>query len=1634
MTSVAVDDESLAPLGAFELVGTTEGDSPALAALRAVGAWVEGPEGAVEVDALARLAETWAAAGCVGLERDALASLVARAPTDERRQRLVARLVQTGRWAEAARTEEELADSGQAPPWRRWLAAGSPDDARRVAAKAEASRVALALQARDDDAEETLAAAAETARRGGDVEGWRSLAVDAWVESRGERGGPRLFDALRAAGRERAAMLVALDESAQALSRGGDAVGALLRGAALVESDGEALAVWSVRALMPGSDSAAARETLRDLLAERGRSAELAVRLRIDAWSAPAAARAAAWKGVAAMELPHDPMLASRALVEGLRAAPDDVEALDLLRTLAAEASIEAAVRDALWSLTRATELSAAQRSEMLLWLGSLEERAGDLVAAEAAYARVEDPVPQAFEGLARVSAGAALQLAACESAFAAAVSTDEENRAAAITLAVTRCESTPGAVAVVALAMETLAGVALGDEAAATLWLRAARRAVERGALAGVLRALATRSTLATVRAQGLRECLTLAEFAARDGAEAAELLRRYDEDFPGDATVAAALAALAERRDGTALREVALRAVAGASPDAAERDVLLRFAGVSQGAFEPLGAVSEEPSASAERSDRLRRLHDLLGDSVTLLALRTRALMAAPGGADEALAVARRFVELAPWSPEAVFAYAGLARLSDDPADIVTSIRAAVGSCARLPELASLTRGALTRLSALGADGAVSEVLDVAAQAGLLADRGLAEVALARTDAVDARAIAHLEIVVASSDTPDAAWVERLDALRRERGDAVGVLGARLRVPGGERMAVAEELDALAEGASGDDAQGRWVRCAVAVGHPAVALRWLTRWADGLGVGVDAGLRLRCAARVAWTAQRDAAVALAFLRDAVLADADAHEVLQDADVIGLGAQAIEPLLGIYDDAMARAAGEHGRRAFAYRRATVLERAGRTVDALAAQIELFNEARTIGASLRSIERLAGATGQWEPMLEAFEVLAAEAPSTEARVQFLIRCAEVARLQMRSAVRALGFEVQAWQVSRSRALWDRVIDRARALRPTHPDEARAAVHALIDGELASAQQAWDDSVRALHSLQALDCALTEAHDAERAHAAIGLYVKQHEAPRAARATVLEMIGRPGVPPELRDALLASPTLASVPPPAEPAVDVTTQPPRFGTLELVMDDDEEPAPRPSRRSVAPRAPSKPAPEQHEWISFVAEPRPVTPVPKAMPSLPTADAMPTVIPTGDLDEIEVDEIEPDPASFVITSLAPGAARRPTPTPDPRVTDAPPAESLRDAATRGNDAAAALLAERLAAEPDNTHEALAIQRARFDADPTRFDALDAIIELVKRGDRRGEALGLSQVRAVLRGEPSELRPLHPVELEDPPDGVARVLLPARLGPFAELGALLWESVGVTWRKELLRAAGRDEGVRVPPNSSVVRPFQAALRLLQMPRTTVLALRDGPVGSASVSAAASPIALVMSLEQAADTPSGHFAMGHLVEAGRTGHLPITAVAPDVADRMVRALLFAFGAPSSDKVDPAVAATAAQLMDATPTRLHRQVRAYVEELGPSLTPARWRAVIDQARARAGLLVSGDFLESTRWLLSSAPPEVPRSLPWAFVEWEPLRDLLRFAVSEEYLLLRWPNTDGRRRRVSSRPAPPTESR
>ena len=1634
MAGPALDDDGFAPLDAFEPGEASSGPAGELAAMVALLQ--------SEGDAAARaVVAKWRALACSGLEREALARI--EAPTVPELRRLLSLYVQSGRWTAAARVAEDLETKHGArvdpPAALRWLAAGSPSDARRTAVADDPSAAVGRSLERGPELAATLAGASEAARDRGDHEAARALATDAWIAARGASGAVLAGEALRRSGRVTAGAFLLLEDAARRFADGSLEGPALVEVAAVAERaglPGEAAAARTAAVLCDGAH--AVRESLHDALADQERSEELAVRLRVDAWSAPRATRSAAWKGVAAIELPFDAMRATRALAEALRDDATDAEATDLLQALAAETATGAAVRDALWGAVNFPELSTAARNHLLLWVAGLEEGAGDFAAAEAAFARVDGPVGAAFEGLARVFDDAAQRIAGAEAAFAGLDAPDD----AGVEALVAEWSAAPGAVAASDVAMAALRGIALEHAGAAYLWIRAARRSADPSALPAALRRLATRSPRPDIRREAVVECLSTAAFAGPGEDGCVELIRLYLDENPSDAALAAALAATAEHQGGVALAQEAARALARAAQDPGERAVLLRFGGLRDGVFAALGAAVEEPEGTAERCERLRLLTELTGETVTLLALRTRALMAWSGSPADTLAAARRFAEAAPWSPEAVFAVAALVRLHDDPMDIVDALERAVASCAGLPELASLARGAVARLAELGDLAGLEAVLEVGARAGLLADGAFANAALARgaEDAV------RVEAACAAAEVPDPAWLDRLAGLAAHAADPVRALAVACMRGDAVPAAAAAALESLVHGAVDDAAQSSLVRAALAIGAEAAAMRWLEAWADGASDAAGATLRRRCAARIVWTSSGDATAALGWLRKALEAGGDVDAALRDAEVIAVraGADAVAPMRAVFALCLSHAAGVHGTRALRYREAVFVERAGFAEEALELQLEVFLATRTIGAALTAVERLAGATGRWETLVRALEALAEDAPTNEARVQFLLRCADVARTRLRSPERSVGFEVRSWQASRSRALWDRVVERARAMRATHPAAATQAVAALIDGELAAAQQAWDDSVRGLHALQALECALTEAHDPERAAAAMAVYLGQHEAPSTARATVREMLDRPAVPEALQQALLASPLLseaAPASPPAEPEA---------------ASDEALPAGLPADR---------------EWISFVAEPRPVIDDAGDEPILdaePGTDVAPTEFAAAPGAQPVAPEVTPTleaPAELAPADVVPVEAT-PLPAPPPtHVETAPPPprpaavtggadvaeDVLRDAAARGDDESGARLARRLARDPDREHEAVAMQRARFDADPSRIDALDALVDIARRRDRRGEALGLAQVRAVLRGDPMELRPLHPVELEDPPDGVARVLLPARVGPFAELGALLWESVGLMWRhdlqsavrgrgrdtgspaarREALRSASRDATARPAIPSGVLRSYQAALRVLQLPRTTTLTLRAGP---AAVDVLAQPTELRLPEELAVDSPAGHFALGHLAEGSRPRCLPMTALPAEHGDCVARALVYAFGPPPMERVDAPVAREASRLLDTIPARAHRQVRALVEELGPSLTPSRWRAVIDVARARAGLLVCGDFFEASRALLATAPAEVPRSFPWAFVEWEPLRELLRFAVSEEYLLLRWPNIDNRRRRVSSRPAPPQDAR
>ena len=101
MTAAALDDEGFAPLGPFELEGSSEpGDGSLLEVLRLLGVSERATSEEAREEAAARLAEAWSATGSVGLERDALAR--ESAPTPSAIERLLALYIETGRWTDAA--------------------------------------------------------------------------------------------------------------------------------------------------------------------------------------------------------------------------------------------------------------------------------------------------------------------------------------------------------------------------------------------------------------------------------------------------------------------------------------------------------------------------------------------------------------------------------------------------------------------------------------------------------------------------------------------------------------------------------------------------------------------------------------------------------------------------------------------------------------------------------------------------------------------------------------------------------------------------------------------------------------------------------------------------------------------------------------------------------------------------------------------------------------------------------------------------------------------------------------------------------------------------------------------------------------------------------------------------------------------------------------------------------------------------------------------------------------------------------------------------------------------------------------------------------------------------------------------
>ena len=1581
----------------------------------------------------------------------------------------------------------------------------------------------------------TLLECAAHARRRDDRERWREHALNAWIESRGTEGGESLAEALAATGRPRAAVYVAAEAAARAHGAAPPdvetAARLLTRSARLAESaglPGEAAAAWTVHALLPASTAQDARESLRDTLAEQGRTVELAARLRADARRAPTGARSAAWKGVAAIEIASAPTAAAFALAEALRHQPDDVEASELLTSLAADPTVAPSVRDALWGVVRDASLDPVAQGRLLVWLAELEESAGDLAAAEACLAAIADPAPDVFEAISRVHAEAERITAEAERALdrleratgaAADVAFDE-----LVKLTATR----PGALRDARRVGRLVGARALRDERASTLWLRVVRRCEDGAQRDAALLRLSTRAEQSAVRVRAAIERAETLD-ARGDLGAAVDLLALLLDEMPGDLALASTLAALAEHANDPVLARDALRAVAQATTDAWQRELLTRFTGSADGIFAVFVASLSDPAPSRQRCDDLARMHDLVGDSTALLALRTRALMAQPGAISQALEVSRRFAAFAPLSPEATIAWFGAANVAADAAQIADAAVAVVRSLASVRDVCAVARTALARLGALGADERARLVALEAAGAVGLGDRALraSVLELLRRVQDTPETLPLVEHLAATSSPDDAVatlrtlaegylhrgdvamelsalWrlrtfarehtTERLLVALRRVGDHARLArvmleaipealdGAALR----ERLlAVAVEfaaasppehaevvacIDRIVQDRRSDEAQGFAVRALVALGEADAAHGRLMRWAAECAAEEGAVRRMRCATTLARDVMRAPTRALTTLRALLRRVPGDEDALAMAEDVAVASGAYDTIFAIYNDLSHGAAGEHARHAIAYRRACLLERAGRVGEALDEQFALFMKEPSLGASFSAVERLAERSGRRDVLVRALGLLGATSSTPEVRARYFLQASEVARPTDRQL--ALLLELLSFQGARVASTEATLRRHASELHREAPEAARVAIETLIDDALAAAAQTWDDNARRAHALHALELSLLDQPDAARAAEAAELFLKQHDDPATAERVVRDLVECNVPPSDVRLAVLSllpsytnpperpssvplatrntlrpptrpsmRPAVRSEPPPPTPSDRPPSTPPRVSRAStrppklafnpraamqagypvrsatpLFTPAGSSPPPRASQRPASPtfRPPERPSTDR---------PPPMRTGSSSPPSIELVDGSPAPEVSLDFEEHAYVDRTSSPSFDELDVIALSTPAAPIPSQPPPVPDAATrprvqmtVSALREAAAAGDDGAARALAKHLAQSDDTRDEALLLQRRRFEQDPSRLDALDALVGIYNDLRMRNESAALASVLAVLSGTALDPWPEAPpmVDVADALEGVAKVLLPPQHGPYPELGVIVWEALN-GGRRDATRSQNglSNERTFASPPTAFGKMFSAAVRLLQLPKSTPMVLRTDMPDGIDMAAGSTPPTVLVATSIAHDSPRARFLVGVTLESTRTCHLPMTALGSADGERLVAAVRAAFGTEAPGKLDAPVARLATRLFDAVPPRQHRHVQDLVAQLGAKLTWSAWRETVAHAQMHAGMLVCADFRVAAESILRGAPPTVSRSPREALDVYPPLRALARFAVSEEYLLLRW---------------------
>ena len=983
------------------------------------------------------------------------------------------------------------------------------------------------------------------------------------------------------------------------------------------------------------------------------------------------------------------------------------------------------------------------------------------------------------------------------------------------------------------------------------------------------------------------------------------------------------------------------------------------------------------------------------------------------------------------------------------------------------RIAEAARMPRqlvAALERVVAF-ADGServepLVRIADLHAQQG---DRGAEARTLLRVLEVDP----HHEEVLSRLTTlyAEAGDGERLTAVLALRLEAAGdpatrrerkldLAAAALHIAG-DRSKAERLVRELAEDDGDADAVAAAASAVAAIGSANEAVAILTERAKGMPPA-EAGPLLERAVALA-SNQGDRELALSVATEG-LAQAPAHgPLLLQFEHLALELGAVATAKKTYETLAERAMGPHGRRAFLYREARWLEKAGEPAGALDCYARAFALAPSLGVVFGSIERLARALGRWQPLVDACLTMAERMPHPDRRMELMRRAAATLEHELDDPARAFEVLDEAWRTLGGTEVYAELRRIARGLSARDAARGDAALDTLVARLRTRAEKSWDDEDRAGALMQAAELRAVDAREPDAAAAivdetlALDLPASTHAHnlcrlarwlldtnridDAIARAKQAELLDGANDEARALSGELRERKAAVEREPPAPRDTIET----LDTREPVLPEHHSREERePERERVEERAET----ESREQRSTLREPvagraqaesreqRSTLREPAASQAQEatrqTRDTVRETAPLddelGDLRDVVGEVIGDGAVALTERFSLPDAAAGAPSTDAPFRASVPPGpeeEPLRIALAEGDLDAAESLAARIATDAMRLREALDLLLWLLRRDPSRVGALRRLHRIAV--DLEATAVADVSAEVLSLFEPGMTVPAPDVLLRCNSflERASAIDVDSRLLAWISILRLVWEGAMPLYKQTLsdFGVVGTDR-ITALTASPVGRAWADAVRVLGLDEVP-LYLKGGTADPVFPARTQPPSVIAGAGAENAAPVALRFRLGRALELARPEHVLLATLPEREGALLVEAVVAAFGdAALASQSSREAVAMAATLWNTIPGRAQQRIRALLEGIDEPPDYRTLRSAVMSAAARSGAMVAGQVRASVEALLIDDPDIGSSRLDSedayrdACRASAPLAGLVQFALSDTYLAAR----------------------